>query len=56
MVNGYAANNAGSEWCVFEVESGGDIYIRGDLFNTTYGTGITFNTTTGIEINGSFCL
>lgn len=56
MVNGFATNNAGSEWCIFEIESGGDIYIRGDLFNTTYGTGITFHATIGIVINGTFCI
>lgn len=56
MMNGYAANNSGKEWCIFEIESGGDIYLRGDLFNTIHGTGATFNTVTGIEINGSFCL
>lgn len=56
MINGYAANNAGKEWCIFEVESGGDIYLRGDLFNTIHGTGATFHATVGIEINGSFCL
>lgn len=56
MVNGFATNNAGAEWCIFEIESGGDIYIRGDLFNLINGTGITFHATIGIVINGTFCI
>lgn len=56
LVNGFAVNNAGKEWCLFEIEAGGDIYLRGDIFNTINATGATFHATQGIVINGAFCL
>ena len=56
MINGYASNNANEEFCIFEIESGGDIYVRGDLHNTIYATGVTFSATVGIIINGSFAI
>lgn len=56
MINGYASNNAGTEFCIFEIESGGNIYVRGDLHNTIYGAGVTFHATIGIIINGSFAV